>query len=174
MSMAMRRGLLWLAGNESIRQFLTRSPISRQIAKRFVAGDTAEEALDITARINAKGMAVALDYLGESVTQAHEAAAVRDTYVGLIDEIARRNLRCYASVKLTALGLDITRKECISNLRIILQAARQHGIFVRLDMEGSDYTQPTIDILEQMYCNEGFKNAGVVADHGNLPLRRWF
>lgn len=162
MSMAMRQSLLWLAGNESIRQLVTRSPISRQIAKRFVAGNTSEEALDITARMNAKGMTVALDYLGENVTQPHEAATIRDTYVELLGEIARRSLHCYVSLKLTALGLDITREECLSNLREILKAAQQHGLFVRLDMEGSDYTQTTIDIVEQMYCDEGFKNVGVV------------
>jgi proline dehydrogenase len=162
MSMAMRQTLLWMAGNETLRKQVTGSPVSRQLAKRFVAGDTAEQALNVAAKINSQGMMVTLDYLGENVTQPHEAAAVRQTYVGLLDEIARRGLRCNVSVKLTALGLDINHDQCLSNLRDILRTAQKYGNFVRLDMEGSQYTQATLDIFERMYCDEGFKNVGVV------------
>jgi proline dehydrogenase len=162
MSMVMRQGLLWMAGNETVREQVTRSPLSRQIAQRFVAGNTAEQALHVTQKINKQGMTVALDYLGENVTNADEAAAVRQMYTGLLDEIARRDLRCNVSVKLTALGLDVNHDVCLDNLRDILRTAQRYGNFVRLDMEGSDYTQVTLDIFERMYCDEGFKNTGVV------------
>jgi proline dehydrogenase len=162
MTMVMRRGLLWAAGNQTLRDQITRNPVSRQIVQRFVAGETAEQALDVAAKLNEQGKTVTLDYLGENVAEPHEADAVRTMYVGLLDEIARRGLRCNVSVKLTALGLDISRDVCARNLRDILRTAQRYDNFVRLDMEGSDYTQVTLDMFEQMWCNEGFQNVGVV------------
>lgn len=162
MTMVMRRGLLWAAGNQTLRDQITRNPVSRQMAQRFVAGETAEQALNVAAKLNEQGMTVALDYLGENVAEPHEADAVRAMYVALLDEIARRDLRCNVSVKLTALGLDVSRDVCLRNLRDILRTAQRYDNFVRLDMEGSDYTQVTLDMFEQMWCNEGFHNVGVV------------
>ncbi len=162
MTMVMRQGLLWAAGNQTLRDQITRNQMSRQMAQRFVAGETAEQALDVAAKLNAQSMMVTLDYLGENVTEPHEADAVRRMYVHLLDEIARRGLRCNVSVKLTALGLDISRDVCLRNLRDILRTAQEHDNFVRLDMEGSDYTQVTLDIFEHMWCNENFHNVGVV------------
>lgn len=161
MTMVMRQGLLWAAGNQTLRDQITRNPASRQMAQRFVAGDTADQALDTAANLNRQGLQVALDYLGENVSEPHEAEAVCRMYTHLLDEIARRELRCNVSVKLTALGLDIGRDVCLGNLRAILRTAQQHNNFVRLDMEGSDYTQVTLDIFEQMW-NDGFHNVGVV------------
>jgi proline dehydrogenase len=160
--MLMRNSLLWMAGNATLRRQVMRSKLSRPVARRFVAGETAEQALAATAQLNGQGAFVTLDYLGENVTMASEAAAVKQTYVDLLDEIARRGLRCNVSVKLTALGLDIDRETCVANLRAILDAARAHDNFVRLDMEGSDYTQITLDLFEQMYVHEGYTNVGVV------------
>lgn len=160
--MLMRNSILWAANNSVLRQQVMRSPLSRPVARRFVAGETAEQALEATAQLNKQGAHVTLDYLGENVESAAEASAVKNTYVALINEIARRNLDCNVSLKLTALGLDISHNDCYTNLRSILQAARQHNMFVRLDMEGSEYTQVTLDVFEQMYVVEGFTNVGVV------------
>lgn len=160
--MLMRNSILWAANSSMLRRQVTRSRLSRPLARRFVAGETAEQAFEATAQLNAKGAHVTLDYLGENVTSVAEAAAVRDTYVGVINEIGRRALDCNVSLKLTALGLDIDRATCCANLRTILQAAQPNDMFVRLDMEGSDYTQVTLDIFEQMFVGEGFKNVGVV------------
>ncbi|HEX6288440.1 MAG TPA: proline dehydrogenase family protein [Herpetosiphonaceae bacterium] len=139
-----------------------RSRLSRPLARRFVAGETAEQAFDAVAQLNSQGALVTLDYLGENVTSAAEAAAVRQTYIGLLDEIGQRGLKCNVSLKLTALGLDVSRSTCEANLRAILDAAQRHDNFVRIDMEGSDYTQVTLDIFEQMFVAEGRKNVGVV------------
>ena len=159
--MLLRNGLLWMAGNTTLRNQVTSSPLARPVARRFVAGETLQEALDVTERLNAQGAAVALDHLGENVTSVEEAEHVRRTYVALVGEVIRRELRCYVSVKLTALGLDISRELCETNLRAILDAGREHNILVRLDMEGSDYTQVTLDIFEQMWA-AGYRNIGIV------------
>lgn len=160
--MLMRNSILWAANNGALRRYVMQSRLSRPVARRFVAGETAAQALETVAQLNANGAHVTLDYLGENVETAREAAAVRDTYVALLDEIAARNLDCNVSIKLTALGLDVERKTCEDNLRAILQRAQQYGNFVRLDMEGSPYTQITLDIWEQMYGPEAFKNVGIV------------
>lgn len=160
--MLMRNSLLWMAGNATLRQQVMRSRLSQPVARRFVAGETAEQALAAAQQLNAQGAFVTLDYLGENVTMPAEASAVRQTYVDLLHEIARRDLRCNVSIKLTALGLDIDRETAVANLRTILQAARAHDNFVRLDMEGTDYTQVTLDLFEQMYVGEGYTNVGVV------------
>jgi proline dehydrogenase len=159
--MLMRNSILWAANNGTLRRQVMRSPLSRPVARRFVAGETAQQALEAVAKLNAQGAHVTLDYLGENVTSADEAAAVQQTYLKLLDEIAARELDCNVSLKLTALGLDIERRLCEENLRAILLAAQAHSNFVRLDMEGSDYTQVTLDIFEQMW-HEGFKNVGTV------------
>jgi len=160
--MLLRNSILWMAGNDTLRRQVMRSRLSQPIARRFVAGETREQALAVTAQLNQQGALVTLDYLGENVTSASEAAQVQQTYVALLDEIARRGLNGNVSLKLTALGLDISRDLCLTNLRTILQAAQAHDNFVRLDMEGSDYTQVTLDIFEQMFVAEGFKNVGIV------------
>lgn len=160
--MLLRNSLLWMAGNSTLRNQITGSRLARPLARRFVAGETAQEAAAIAERINAQGACVALDYLGENVTSAQEADHVRRTYVELIDDVVRRGLRCYVSVKLTALGLDVDRELCIANLRALLEAGRAGKVLVRLDMEGSDYTQVTLDIFEHMWNAEAFRNIGIV------------
>lgn len=160
--MLMRNSILWAANNGTLRRYVVRNPLARPVARRFVAGETAEQALTVVADLNRQGAHVTLDYLGENVTSEDEATAVKVTYMRLLDEIAARTLDCNVSIKLTALGLDIQREVCEANLRSILLAARAHDNFVRLDMEGSDYTQITLDIWEQMYLHENFKNVGIV------------
>jgi proline dehydrogenase len=160
--MLMRNSLLWLAGNSTLRRQVMRSRLSRPLARRFVAGETAEQAFAAVAQLNSQGALVTLDYLGENVTSAEEASETRQMYVNLLDEIGRRGLNCNVSLKLTALGLDISRPVCEANLRAILDTAQRYGNFVRLDMEGSDYTQITLDIFEQLFVAEGRKNVGVV------------
>jgi proline dehydrogenase len=160
--MLMRNSLLWLAGNSTLRRQVMRSRLSRPLARRFVAGETAEQAFAAVEQLNSQGALVTLDYLGENVTSAEEASETRQVYVGLLDEIKRRDLKCNVSLKLTALGLDISRSVCEANLRAILGTAQRHNNFVRLDMEGSPYTQITLDLFEQLFVAEGRTNVGVV------------
>ncbi len=162
MAMVMRRGLLWLAGNEMLQRQAVRSRLSRQIARRFVAGESMEEVWPVVAELNRRGALVSIDYLGENVTSAGESAAVKQTYIDLLNQIAERDLNCNVSVKLTALGLDISRDLCLSNLLAIVKVAQAHNNFVRIDMEGSAYTQATLDLFEHVYVGEGLTNVGVV------------
>ncbi len=160
--MLMRNSLLWLAGNHWVHRQVVKSPLVRPVARRFVAGETVADALDVVAQLNHEGAHVTLDYLGENVSSAAEATAVKQMYTRLLSEISRRSLDCNISLKLTALGLDIGRAAAEANLCSILELARAQDTFVRIDMEGSSYTQITLDVFEQMYGKEGFKNIGSV------------
>ncbi len=124
------------------------------LARRFVAGETLEEALPVVDTLNADGLHVALDKLGEHVHDREVAAAARDTYVDLVQTLAQRDdhdLRNRISVKLSMMGQLIDEDFCLDNLRQLLQVAAEHDIFVRLDMEGSDLTQSTLDLFEAAY-----------------------
>ncbi|MBA3944946.1 MAG: proline dehydrogenase family protein [Herpetosiphonaceae bacterium] len=158
----MRNSLLWLAGNHWVHRQVVKSPLARPVARRFVAGETVADALGVVTQLNREGAHVTLDYLGENVTSAAEATAVKQMDTRLLDEISKRSLDCNISLKLTALGLDISRAAAEANLCSILELARTHDTFVRIDMEGSSYTQITLDVFEQMYGKEGFKNVGTV------------
>jgi proline dehydrogenase len=160
--MLLRNTMLWLAGNEAVKRTIVRSRVSRPLARRFVAGETADEALKAIRTLNSRGASATLDYLGENVTSESEARAVATTYTALLRSIAEQRLNCNVSLKLTALGLDIGRRLCVGNLRSVLDAARESDNFVRIDMEGSAYTQVTLDIFEELYTGEGYTNTGIV------------
>ena len=161
-SMLLRNGLLWLAGNQVVKRTITHSRLARPLARRFVAGETLDDALKAAEAINREGASVSLDYLGENVTSAEEARAVAQMYVDMLHAIASRRLNCNVSVKLTALGLDIDHDLCVSNLRAVLDVAHDHGNFVRIDMEGSSYTAVTLELFEHLFCNLGYDNVGIV------------
>ena len=160
--MLIRSGLLWLAGSALARRLVTRTPVSRAMARRFVAGETAAEAFAAVTALNDRGAHVTLDYLGENVVDEREARAVTAIYIDLLAEIRARRLDCNISLKLTALGLDLGREQCLDNLRDILDAARAACNFVRIDMESTRYTQITLDLFEQLYCEQGYRNVGIV------------
>jgi proline dehydrogenase len=160
--MLLRNSLLWLAGNDTLKRTVVRSPVSRGVARRFVAGETVDEALETARKINAQGPSVSLDYLGENVTSAAEAVDVARRYVDVLRAIAQHKLNCNVSLKLTALGLDIERELCIRNLRTVLDAAQESENFVRIDMEGSAYTAVTLELFEHLWRDLGYKNTGIV------------
>lgn len=151
----LRTTFLALSKNKAVREFSERSSLGRKLAHRFVAGISTEEALEATARLNAEGLDVSLDSLGESVlhvSQAEESAAV---YHHLLDEIATRGLRANISVKLTAMGMDIGGHGAGPELaerivgQLVEHAARLDN-FVRIDMESSDYTEATLAMTERL------------------------
>ncbi|HEX5939447.1 MAG TPA: proline dehydrogenase family protein [Dehalococcoidia bacterium] len=130
------------------------------MAARFVAGETLEEAIGIASLLSSRGMRVALAYLGEHVTDAAQAREAAAVYEQASQEIQRLNLPAYLSPKLTQLGLDISEGGCRENLRAILNAAAQNSVFVRVDMEGSAYTETTLRIVEDLHRE--FPNVGTV------------
>lgn len=135
--------------------------IGGDLARRFVAGDTLEEAVQEVRRLNERGFAVTLDHLGESVRDAAEARAAAAEYVDAVRALIDHRLRATVSLKLTQMGLDIDRELCAENVRRILEAAKPAGILVRIDMESSAYTDVTLE-LYRAFRAEGFDNVGIV------------
>jgi proline dehydrogenase len=129
-------------------------------ARRFIAGETVEEAIGAARAIQARGMLLTLDYLGESVRTSEEAAAATREYIRLIDVLVASGIERNVSIKLTQLGVDIDRATCVDNLRRILNPAGQHGFFVRIDMENSRYTQVTLEVVETLW-QLGYRQLGV-------------
>jgi proline dehydrogenase len=127
-----------------------------------VAGETVDTALAALADLKAAHISASLDLLGESVARAEEAKAARDTYLELLDRIHVTAADANVSVKLTQMGLDIDERLCVENLRAILQRAKQYGSFVRIDMEGSAYTQRTLDLFTRTLYPEFGNTTGVV------------
>lgn len=129
--------------------------------RRFIAGETVEDAIAAVRQIQSQGLSCTLDYLGESVTSLSEADAATREYLHLIEAVDRAGVERNLSLKLTQLGLDVDRAICIDNLRKILTAAQQCAFFVRIDMESSAYTDTTLDIFETVW-RLGHRNTGVV------------
>jgi proline dehydrogenase len=130
-------------------------------ARRFIAGETVEDAIAAVRHIQSQGLLCTLDYLGESVTSLAAAETATREYLQLIDAVDRAGAERNLSIKLTQLGLDVDRAICVDNLRRILTAAQACGFFVRIDMESSAYTDATLDIFETVW-KLGHRNVGVV------------
>ena len=158
----LRASLLWLSEQPRIFRFVRRSRLAGRLASRFVAGETIDSAMAALTDLNAARIAASLDLLGESVTRAVEARAARDVYVQLLDRIHAAGAQANVSVKLTQMGLDIDEALCRDNMRAILSRARQHASFVRIDMEGSAYTQRTLDFFTRIVYPEFGNTVGVV------------
>jgi len=126
------------------------------LASRFVAGETLDDALPAVDALNDDGLHVALDKLGEHVHDREVAERARDTYIDLVQTLAGRGpdgLRNRISVKLSMMGQLIDEDFCLDNLRQLLEVAAEHDMFVRLDMEGSDLTDSTLDLFEAAYAD---------------------
>jgi proline dehydrogenase len=157
-----RRFLLYLSAAGWARGMVTRVGLARRVARRFIAGETIDDAVQATRALNQQGLLVSLDYLGESVEKAEDTHAVVSTYRSVIERIEREGLKAGVSLKLTHLGLDIGEDLCISNLRAILGEAKSRGIPVTIDMESSAYTDTTLRIYRRMRDEYGFDNVGTV------------
>jgi proline dehydrogenase len=152
-----------LAGSGTLKQLASRYGMrgGKGFARRFIAGETVEEAIDAARQIEASGLKLTLDLLGESVGTMQEADAATRTYIGLVERIVAAGIERNISLKLTQLGLAIDRATCVDNLRRILDAAASHDFFVRVDMEDSPVTQVTLDVFETMW-QQGYRNVGIV------------
>lgn len=155
----LRGTLLFLSEQPTLKHMLS-GPLTRPLVHRFVAGVTLPEATETARAINAEGLSVAFDYLGESVHTAAEAGAAAAQYVAILHAIERAGLRAYASLKPTQMGLDVGYELCRRNLEWIVAQAAQFGTFVRLDMESSAYTDPTLQLVTELHRQHS--NVGVV------------
>jgi proline dehydrogenase len=152
-----------LAQSTALQRFASRYGMAspRSFARRFIAGETIDEAIVAARNIQAQGLLLTLDYLGESVATLHEADAATREYLRMIDVIVASGIERNVSLKLTQLGLDVDKATCVDNLRRILEPAQRHGFFVRIDMENSPYTDVTLDIFETLWQQQ-YRSVGVV------------
>jgi proline dehydrogenase len=158
----LRGALLYLSSQQRIFKFVRNNRVAKSFANRFVAGETLDTALAAVGRLNSRGITASLDLLGESVHNEAEARAAGQAYIAMLDRIHERKADANVSVKLTAMGLDISEELCVAIMHKILQRARDYGSFVRIDMESSEYTQRTLDLFEQRLYPAYRENVGIV------------
>lgn len=144
----LRALLLSLSRKQRLGQAMERLPFARRLVRRFVAGTTADDAFAVIGRLQHAGLLSAVTYLGENALTAAEARRATDVYLGLHDEIKRRDFRCAPSLKLTHLGLDLSETLCRENLERILERAHVSGQLTWIDMESSAYTDRTLALYE--------------------------
>lgn len=156
----LRHALLYLSENDDLKSILFKLPYAKQMASRFVAGDSLEEALTVARGLNQGGFRVTLDLLGESVSDRAEAERASAEYADSLAAIAGHEAETTISLKLTQLGLDIDPDFCVRNLLGIVRRAGELGNFVRIDMEGSAHTQATLDVFHRVFAEH--RNVGIV------------
>ena len=158
----LRSALLYLSGQQQIFRFVRNNRLAKSFANRFVAGESLDTALAAVTRLNARGITASLDLLGESVHNEVEARAAGHAYVTMLDRIHEQKARANVSVKLTAMGLDVSEDLCVAIMHEILQRARDYQTFVRIDMESSEHTQRTLDLFEQRLYPAYRESVGIV------------
>jgi proline dehydrogenase len=150
-----------LSRSASLKRFASKYGMRRNgFARRFIAGESVEEAIEVARTLQGRGFHLALDYLGESVSTMAKATAAAREYIRLIDVIEAAGIERNISLKLTQLGMAIDRATCVDNLRRILEPAARHQFFVRIDMENSPYTEATIQVFETLWKLE-YRNIGL-------------
>jgi proline dehydrogenase len=130
------------------------------VARRYIAGETMESALDATARFNARGISTTMDVLGENIERAVDAAPTVELYRRVLEALHVRRLDGNISVKLTHLALKLDRARCVGHVRMLVSEAAARGNFVRIDMEDSSVTSDTLDVYREI--RESHDNVGVV------------
>jgi len=131
-----------------------------RMARSFVAGETVDDAIKAVKKLNEKSIMATLDVLGEGVKDKETADKAVQAYLDLLEAIPGAGIKSHASLKLTQMGLDIDPEYCYQNMVKIISKARDHGNFVRIDMEGSPHTQRTLDLFNRL--KEKFDNVGIV------------
>jgi len=148
----LRSFFIYLSRNKGLRRFSERSPLGRRLSSRFVAGMSVEEALEAAAAVNREGIAVSLDSLGESVTSEAQAQASAAIYHRLLDRIEALGLNANVSVKLTQMGMEFDPPLAETIVASMVEHAAKANTFVRIDMEGSEYTEATIAMTERLHA----------------------
>jgi proline dehydrogenase len=158
----LRSALLYLSNQQRVFDFIRHNSLAKGFAGRFVAGETIDEALDAVAALNRRGISASLDLLGESTTNEREARDAQRQYLQMLDRIDERKLDANVSVKLTAMGMDISEDLCVAIVQEILERARGYRNFVRIDMEASAYTERTLRMFEDRLYPNYPENVGIV------------
>jgi proline dehydrogenase len=150
-----------LAASKGMKTFASKYGFrhDESFARRFVVGDSVDDAIAAARATTATNLRHSLDYLGPGATSMTDADTATRKYIGALNDIAAANVERHVALKLTQLGLPVDRATCVDNLRRVLDAASAHGFFVRIHMEDSRYTQVTLDIFETLW-QQGYRNAG--------------
>lgn len=148
--MIVRNFIFWLSTKRSVTDRIARHGMQHGFARRFVAGESLDEALTASQELCSQGRNVSLNHLGENVTSETAAREVCSSYTQMIEELHAKNLSGNISIKLTQLGLDIDKELCRSMAREIAARAAALGRTIEMDMEGSAYTDATLDIFESV------------------------
>jgi proline dehydrogenase len=159
MASLLGRAVLGITEREAIRRAFTRSGPGRRLATRFVAGETMDDAVAVTRRLNEAGMTVSMDHLGEHVHDREPAVSARDDYLACLDRIATEGLDANISIKLTQLGLGFDDVLAAESLDLLARRAADAGTTVTVDMEESRHTQATIDMYTAAQAR--FGNLGI-------------
>lgn len=157
----MRSFLAWLARLGPIRKIAISTPVVRDLAWRFVAGENLESGIEVVQALNRSGVAGALNCVGTHVFREEDAVKAADAAVGAVRRIRSARLDCYLSLKLTQIGLDVDEVFCRKQLQRVLAAAAEEGVFVRLDMEESIYLEATLRIFEEARNRFGSAAVGI-------------
>ncbi len=156
----LRSLLLYASKSKALQNIATNWPLVKNVSKRFVAGSTLDEAASAVQALNDEGIIASLDHLGESVETVEEAQEAADACLEILDTINEYDLDANLSLKLTQLGFDVDEQFCEERVREIVGRAESYGNTVRIDMEGSEHTQRTLDLYYRL--REDFHNVGVV------------
>lgn len=153
----------FLAGRPTLQRLASQVGMRRptSFARRFIAGETIDDAIAAARAVHERGLLLTLDRLGENVTTSAEAEAATRDYLEFMQAVVHSGIDRNISLKLTALGLDVDRSGAVENLKAILERAEAQGFFVRLDMESSHYTDVTLEIFEALW-RQGHRSLGVV------------
>ncbi len=153
----LRALFIGLSESKSLRHFAESSSIGQKMSRRFVPGTTVEELVQAAEAVNRLGIRVSVDNLGENITSRDEALHSRDLYHELLDEISKRKLDSNVSLKVTHMGLDIDEGLACEIVNDLLAHAVSIGSFIRIDMEGSPYTQRTIAFTRELHGRSGYQ-----------------
>ncbi len=156
----MRTFFLWLSNSRFFRSLTQKLGFAHRAAMRFVAGETTDDALRAIRELNAVGINTTLDHLGENVETEADAKRSADDYLNVLDALDKSGVKSHVSIKLTALGLDLGDDFCRANAARVIAKAKSIGSFVRIDMEGTPYTDRTLAIYRSL--RKEFDNLGIV------------
>jgi proline dehydrogenase len=157
----LKGSLLYLANRRPVQRLVMRHDLLRGLTQRYVAGEELEDGVVVAQTLNTQGLLVSLDHLGESVSTPAAARRAVAAYIEALEAISAEDIEGNVSLKLTQLGLDLSREMCVAHLRQILERAQALNTFVRIDMESSAYTQRTLEVHQELWA-AGFRNVGLV------------
>lgn len=160
--MLTRSALIYLSRQEGLKNFAARFGLFKKLTTRFIAGETIDEAIAAIRDINAKGCSASFDHLNEGVTSIEGTEAEVREYLSVLAKIVETGIDSNVSIKLTQFGLEIDPELAYRNARRIVEEAVRRGNFVRVDMEGSNVTQATLEIFRRLRSEFGLNDVGIV------------